>query len=36
MGQAIGQGSLPANAPDALRFVAWLRRLMIEDMPDPP
>jgi len=36
MGQAIGQGSLPATAPDALRFVAWLRRLMIDDMPDPP
>lgn len=31
MGQAIGKGDLRANAPAAQRFVAWLRRLMVED-----
>ncbi len=36
MGQAIGQGNLRADAPDALRLVAWLRRLMVDDAPDRP
>lgn len=31
MGQAIGKGDLDANAPAARAFVAWLRRLMVED-----
>jgi hypothetical protein len=31
MGQAIGKGDLRADAPAALRFVAWLRRLMVDD-----
>lgn len=30
MGQAIGKGDLRADAPAAHRFVAWLRRLMVE------
>lgn len=34
MGQAIGKGDLDGNAPLAVRFVTWLRRLMLED--DPP
>jgi len=33
MGQAIGKGDLDAHAPAAGRFVAWLRRLMLDD-PD--
>lgn len=33
MGQAITKGDLDANAPGALRFVAWLRRLMVDDPP---
>jgi hypothetical protein len=31
MGQAIGKGDLRADAPAALRFVAWLRRLMVDE-----
>lgn len=31
MGQAIGKGDLDGHAPQAERFVAWLRRLMIDD-----
>jgi len=31
MGQAIGKRDLDAHAPAALRFVDWLRRLMISD-----
>lgn len=31
MGQAIGKGDLRADAPAAQRFVAWLRRLMVDD-----
>jgi hypothetical protein len=31
MGQAIGKGDLRADAPAARRFVAWLRRLMVDD-----
>jgi len=31
MGQAIGKGDLDAHAPAAQRFVAWLRRLMVDD-----
>ena len=30
MGQAIGKGDLRADAPAAQRFVAWLRRLMVD------
>jgi hypothetical protein len=33
MGQAITKGDLDANAPPAQRFVAWLRRLMVDDPP---
>jgi hypothetical protein len=36
MGQAIGKGDLDAQAPAAQRFVAWLRRLMVEDVTPPP
>jgi hypothetical protein len=36
LGQAIGKGDLDAHAPQALRFVAWLRRLMVDGMPDEP
>lgn len=28
MGSAIGAGDLDVNAPDAVRFVTWLRRLL--------
>lgn len=35
MGQAIGKGDLLHDAPAAERFVAWLRRLMIEDAAPP-
>ncbi|HEY0151951.1 MAG TPA: DUF3226 domain-containing protein [Longimicrobium sp.] len=31
MGQAIGKGDLDAHAPAAQRFVAWLRRLMVDE-----
>lgn len=31
MGQAIGKGDLRADAPAAQRFVAWLRRLMVDE-----
>jgi hypothetical protein len=31
MGQAIGQRALNAHAPAAQRFVAWLRRLMVDE-----
>ena len=31
MGQAIGKGDLHAHAPAAQRFVAWLRRLFVDD-----
>jgi hypothetical protein len=31
MGQAIGKGDLRADAPAARRFVAWLRRLMVDE-----
>lgn len=31
MGQAIGKGDLDAHAPAAGRFIAWLRRLMLDD-----
>jgi hypothetical protein len=31
MGQAISKGDLRADAPAAQRFVAWLRRLMVDD-----
>jgi hypothetical protein len=31
MGQAIGKGDLDGNAPIAVRFVDWLRRLMLDD-----
>ncbi|HEX2205710.1 MAG TPA: DUF3226 domain-containing protein [Longimicrobium sp.] len=31
MGQAIGKGDLDGRAPHAERFMAWLRRLMIDD-----
>lgn len=31
MGQAIGKGDLDAHAPAAQRFVAWLRRLMMDE-----
>lgn len=31
MGQAIGKGDLDAHAPAAQTFVAWLRRLMVDD-----
>ena len=34
MGQAIGKGDLRADAPAAQRFVAWLRRLMIDEVED--
>lgn len=33
MGQAVGKGDLDAHAPAAARFVAWLRRLMVDDPP---
>lgn len=33
MGQAITKGDLDATAPDAQRFVGWLRRLFVEDVP---
>jgi hypothetical protein len=33
MGQAIGKGDLDAQASAAQRFVAWLRRLMVDDLP---
>lgn len=36
MGQAIGKGDLDARAPAAQRFVAWLRRLMVDDAEAPP
>ena len=36
MGQAIGKGDLDAQAPAAQRFVAWLRRLMVDDVAPPP
>lgn len=35
MGQALGKGDLDAQAPAAQRFVAWLRRLMVEDPAAP-
>lgn len=31
MGQAIGKGDLDAHAPAAGRFIAWPRRLMLDD-----
>ncbi|HEX8213646.1 MAG TPA: DUF3226 domain-containing protein [Longimicrobium sp.] len=31
MGQAIGKGDLDAHAPAAQSFVAWLRRLMVDE-----
>jgi hypothetical protein len=31
MGQAIGKDDLDANAPAAQTFVAWLRRLMVDE-----
>ncbi|HEX8361561.1 MAG TPA: DUF3226 domain-containing protein [Longimicrobium sp.] len=31
MGQAIGKGDLDAHAPAAHSFVAWLRRLMVDE-----
>jgi hypothetical protein len=31
MGQAIGKGDLDAGAPAAQAFVAWLRRLMVDE-----
>lgn len=31
MGQAIGKGDLDAHAALASRFIAWLRRLMLDD-----
>lgn len=34
MGQAIGKRDLDGNAPAALGFLHWLRRLMVDD--DPP
>lgn len=36
MGQAIGKGDLDAQAPAAQRFIAWLRRMMVDDVPPPP
>jgi hypothetical protein len=36
MGQAIGKGDLDAQAPAAQRFVAWLRRLMVDNADAPP
>ncbi|HEX2210867.1 MAG TPA: DUF3226 domain-containing protein [Longimicrobium sp.] len=33
MGQAIGKGDLDAQTPAARAFVAWLRRLMVDDAP---
>lgn len=33
MGQAITKGDLDANAPHARRFMEWLRRLMLEEVP---
>lgn len=33
MGQAIGKGDLDAQAPAAGQFVAWLRRLMVDEPP---
>jgi hypothetical protein len=35
MGQAIGKGDLDAQAPAAQRFIAWLRRLMVDDADTP-
>lgn len=35
MGQAIGKGDLDGQAPAAQRFVAWLRRLMVDDPAAP-
>jgi hypothetical protein len=35
MGQAIGKGDLDAQAPAAQRFIAWLRRMMVDDLPPP-
>jgi|SRR5215213_10339294 len=35
MGQAITKGDLDGRAPLAEAFVAWLRRLMVSDAPDP-
>jgi len=34
MGQAIGKGDLDAQAPAAQQFVAWLRRLMVDEPQD--
>ncbi len=31
MGQAITKGDLDANAPAAMEFVGWLRRLFVDD-----
>ena len=31
MGQAIGKGDLDAGAPAAQAFIAWLRRLMVDE-----
>jgi hypothetical protein len=36
MGQAIGKGDLDPQAPAAQRFVAWLRRLMVDEPSAPP
>jgi hypothetical protein len=36
MGQAIGKGDLDAQAAAALGFVTWLRRLMVDAVPDAP
>lgn len=36
MGQAIGKGDLDAQALAAQRFIAWLRRLMVEEPPAAP
>jgi hypothetical protein len=36
MGQAIGKRDLDAQAPQAQRFVTWLRRLMVDPVPAVP
>jgi hypothetical protein len=36
MGQAITKGDLDAHALAAVRFVAWLRRLMVDDVATAP
>lgn len=36
MGQAIGKRDLDAQAPQAQRFVAWLRRLMVDPAAPVP